>query len=295
MLPAEVVEKLFKFINVGAGKNPIPIDLGSLRGCETLPDKKKTIYSIIRAATGFLDKKPARKMKGFLSDYLRNKENLVDLNDLCSKLEQAGGFGAEIADCFQSVLDDIKEIGFEEQTWDDLFLQERKIFVIDLGNEVGDSTHQLLDMMAGSLFNWQMSHDTGFLSIAIDEVADQDFSRGAPLHTTVKQGRKFHTALLGATQDYFNQGSSYLDTMKQANIKSFGRPGKSEDRVAQKLEYRDAIDAGFNKFKAGDTILELDAYNKETGENEALTVKGRGVNFVETPLYEKFKELYGVF
>ncbi len=147
-------------------------------------------------------------MKGFLSDYLRNKENLVDLNDLCSKLEQAGGFGAEIADCFQSVLDDIKEIGFEEQTWDDLFLQERKIFVIDLGNEVGDSTHQLLDMMAGSLFNWQMSHDTGFLSIAIDEVADQDFSRGAPLHTTVKQGRKFHTALLSATQDYFNQGSS---------------------------------------------------------------------------------------
>ncbi len=80
--------------------------------------------------------------------------------------------------------------------------------------------------------------------------------------------------------------------MKQANIKSFGRPGKSEDRVTQKLEYRDAIDAGFNKFKAGDTILELDAYNKETGKNEALTVKGRGVNFVETPLYEKFKEEY---
>ncbi|WP_294412603.1 hypothetical protein [uncultured Ruminococcus sp.] len=176
-----------------------------------------------------------------------------------------------------------------------MFLQESKIFVINLGNEVGDSTHQLLDMLAGSLFNWQMSHDTGFLSIAIDEVADQDFSPGAPLHTTVKQGRKFHTALLGATQDYFNQGSSYLDTMKQANINSFGRPGKSEDRVAQKLEYRDAIDAGFNKFKAGDIILELDAYNKETGENEALTLNGRVVNFVETPLYEKFKEIYGCY
>ncbi len=76
-------------------------------------------------------------------------------------------------------------------------------------------------------------------------------------------------------------------------MKSFCRPGKSEDRVAQKLGFRDAIDAGFYKFNAGDEILEFDGYNKETGENEALTIKGRAVNFVETPLYEKFKELYG--
>ena len=78
-------------------------------------------------------------------------------------------------------------------------------------------------------------------------------------------------------------------------MKSFCRPGKSEDRVAQKLGYSSAVDAGFNKFKAGDTILEFDGYNKETGENEALTMKGRVVNFIETPLYEKFKEIYVCF
>ncbi len=295
MLPDEVVEKLFRFINIGAeyGMDMIPVDLGSLRGCETLPDKKRAIYSVLRAATGPIDKGTSRKLKGFLSDYLKDKEYSVSLNNLCSELEKTGGFGAGVADCVQSVLDDINEVGYEEQTWDDLFLQERKIIVINLGNEVGDSTHQLLDMMVGSLFNWQMSHDSGFLSIAIDELIDQDFSTGSPLQTIVKQGRKFHTALIGATQDYYNQGSSYLDVMKQANMKSFCRPGKSEDRVAQKLGYSNAVDAGFNKFKAGDTILEFDGYNKETGENEALTIKGRVVNFVETPLYEKFKELYG--
>lgn len=295
MLPAEVVEKLFKFINVGAeyGMDMIPIDLGSLRGCETLSDKKRAIYSVLRAAAGPIDKGTSRKLKGFLSDYLKDKEYSVSLNNLCSELEKTGGFGAGVADCVQSVLDDINEVGYEEQTWDDLFLQERKIIVINLGNEVGDSTHQLLDMMVGSLFNWQMTHDSGFLSIAIDELIDQDFSTGSPLQTIVKQGRKFHTALIGATQDYFNQGSSYLDVMKQANMKSFCRLGKSEDRVAQKLGYSNAVDAGFNKFKAGDTIIEFDGYNKETGENVALTIKGRVVNFVETPLYEKFKELYG--
>ena len=292
MLPTEVVEKLFRFINVGAGKDPVPVDLGSLRGCDTLPDKKRAIYSVLRAATGAIDKRISRKLKGLLSDYLTDKEGSVDLNNLCSKLEQAGSFGTEIADRIESVLSDIREVGYEKQNWDDLFLQERKIIVINLGNEVGDTNHQLLDMMVGSLFNWQMTHDSGFLSIAIDELIDQDFSTGSPLQTIVKQGRKYHSALIGATQDYYNQGSSNLDTMKQANIKSFCRPGKSEDRVAQKLGYRDAIDAGFNKFKVGDTILEFDGYNKETGENEALTMKGRVVDFAETYLYEKFKEEY---
>lgn len=292
MLPAEVVEKLFKFINVGKKQASIPVDLGSLRGCETLPDKKRAIYSVLKAATGPLDKSSTRKLKGFLSDYLKDKEYSVSLNDLCSKLEGTGGFGTEVADCVQSVLNEIEEVGFEEQTWDDLFLQEHKIIVINLGNEVGESTHQLLDMMVGSLFNWQMSHDKGFLSIVIDELKDQDFSKGSPLNTIVTEGRKFHTALMGATNDYFNQGSANLDTMKQANIKSFCRPSKSEDRIAQKLGYKDAIDVGFNKFKVGDTIIEFDGYNKETGENEPLTIKGRVVDFVETPLYKKFKEIY---
>jgi len=178
-------------------------------------------------------------------------------------------------------------------TWEELFKKhERKIIVIDLGVEVGDSTHQLLDMLVGSLFNWQMSHDNGFLSIAIDELIDQDFSTGSPLQTIVKQGRKFHTALIGATQDYFNQGSSHLDTMKQANIKSFCRPGKSEDRVAQKLGYNNAVDAGFNHFKPGDMILDFDGFNKFTGENESLVMSGRAVDFVDTPLYDEFKKKY---
>lgn len=139
---------------------------------------------------------------------------------------------------------------------------------------IEESSHQLLDMLVGSLFNRQMTHDSKFLSIVIDEMIDQDFSKDSPLSAIVKQGRKFHTALLGATQDYYNQGSSSLDTMKQANIQSFCRPGKSEDHVAQKLGYSNVIDAGFHKSKAGDTIIEFYAYNKDTGINEAITLSG---------------------
>lgn len=296
MLPADVVEKLFRFFNIGAddGMDKIPVDLGSIKDCETLPDKKKSIYCVLRAAIGNISKTVSRKLKGFLSDYLKNKEHSVSLKTLYTKLELSDDFGSEIADNIYSVIVDIENIGFEAQTWSDLFLREQKIIVINLGDEVGDNTHQLLDMMVGSLFNWQMLHDSAFLSIVIDELIDQDFSTGSPLQTVIKQGRKFHTALIGATQDYFNQGNSNLDAMKQANIKSFCHPGKSEDRVAQKLGYSNAFDAGFNKFKVGDTILEFDGYNKESGANEALTLKGRVVDFIQTPLYEKFKQKYDI-
>lgn len=64
--------------------------------------------------------------------------------------------------------------------------------------------------------------------------------------------------------------------------------------MAQKLGYSNAIDAGFHKFKSGDTILEFDAYNMEIGGNEAITLRGCVVDFVDTPLYEKFKREYGI-
>ena len=38
--------------------------------------------------------------------------------------------------------------------------------------------------------------------------------------------------------------------------------------------------------------MQFDALNKETGENEPLTLRGRVVNFIETALYEKYKAEY---
>lgn len=56
--------------------------------------------------------------------------------------------------------------------------------------------------------------------------------------------------------------------------------------------YDNAKDAGFNKFKAGDVIMDFDAYSKETGWNEPITLRGRVVDFAETPLYDRFLREY---
>ncbi len=298
MLPREVVDKLFCFILVGVGQGHIPIELGSLEDCGNLSDKKRMIYSLLAAALGktdqdkAIDKRKKNALKSFLSDYLKNKSDTVNFADMLAKMEQDGRVDADIIDTLADILGEIDEIGCDRISWGDLFEREKRIIVIDLGNEVGDDTHVMLDILAASLFSGQMQHDNKFLMIAIDELKDQNFAPNSILRSIVSDGRKFHTALIGATQDYFDQRHPQLDAMRQANIKSFCRPGKSGDKIAQELGFNDAIGAGFNKFKAGDVIMDFDAFNREIGANEPTVLRGRVVDFAETPLYDRFLREY---
>ncbi len=298
MLPRDVVDKLFCYISVGVGRGHIPINLGSLKGCNNLPDKKRVIYSLLAAALGKMGPDKAivsQKKKGlqhFLSDYLHGKNDTVDFVDMLTKMEKDGRIDTDIIDTLVDILGELDEIGCEAVSWGDLFEREKKIIIIDLGIEVGDDTHVLLDLLAASLFNWEMVHDSKFLTIAVDEMKDQNLAPNSPLRSIITDGRRFHTALIGATQDYFDQRHPHLDAMRQASIRSYCRPGKSEDKVAQMLGFKDAQDAVFPKFKPGDIIMELDAYSKDIGENEPVTLRGRVVDFVETPFYERFKREY---
>lgn len=298
MLPREVVDALFCFIQIGYDQDNIPIDLGLLEGCKNLSDKKNMIYRLLAAALGKTDPDKAvasRKKKAlqhFLSDYLRDKEGTVDFTDLLSEMERDGRIDTDIIESLFDIFGEIDAIGYEPISWGKLFERENRIIVIDLGNEVSDDTHVMLDILAASLFSWQMLHDSKFLSIAVDELKDQNFAPNSILRSIITDGRRFHTALIGATQDYFDPQHPQLDAMRQANIQSFFRPGKSEDKIAQKLGYTNADDTGFSKFNEGDVIIDFDAYSKETSANEPTVLRGKVVDFVDTPLYDRFLREY---
>ena len=298
MLPENVVNCLFRFISVGVDQEPIPIDLGSLKDCVKLPDKKRAIYKVLEAALGktandrVKDTKRKDALKSFLSAYLKDKTDKVDMLSMIEAAGSDNSMGAAVTDQLHPIFEKIAEIGYSDAGWGDLFADTNRILVLDLGNEIGDSSHKLLDILTASLFNWQTAHDSQFLDIVIDELAEQNLNKESPLHTIVTQGRKFHTALWGATQRYSNPNNPSVNTMKQAAIQSFCRPGTSENQIAQKLGYANAFDAGFHQFQAGDTIMQFDAFSKETGENEPITIRGKVVNFNETPLYTKFQREY---
>lgn len=292
MLPEDVVDNLLKFITVGVGQDKIPVNFLDFSSCSSSEEARMLIRTIFLTCAGKLTDKQDKRLDAYIYQYLdTHNVSDININEMCEELKESGAILRHIAEAVEPVIDHFKRIGFENKSWADLFAED-KVLIMNLGNEVGNTTHQLLDILVNSVFRWHIEHDTNFLSVIVDELKDQNLSKNSPLNTLISEGRKFHTALWGAKQDFFNQGSSYDDVLKQSNLKSFCRPGKSDDRIAKTLGYSNAIAAGFNNFRAGDVIMDSDFYNRELDMNTPTVIKGRVVDFVETHLYDLFKEKY---
>ena len=295
-LPAKVVDALFEFIEVAAGKRKLPVNPLCIGDCTGLPAKKRRIVGFIKAIAGKLDKEETRKLTGIISDMLKRYPNItsVTIEMLRNALKRGGKFGNHVYSLISSTLDDIDTIGFEERGWSEFFEESKRIPVLSFGNESGDNVHSLLDAIISSAFEWQRLHNASPLSIVIDEVKDQNFAEGSPLHTILTQGRKFNTRFVGMTQQYISTSSHAIDAVKEAGIKIFFKPAKSLDRIATELGYKNPADAGFGAMGLGDIILCADLFNKEDGVNEPIVIHAKVLKFVDTYLYAKFKKEYGI-
>ncbi|WP_303838783.1 hypothetical protein [Ruminococcus flavefaciens] len=295
-LPPEVVDALFEFIEVADGKRKIPVNLLLIGDCSGLPARKRRIVSFIKAIAGKLDKDETRSLTGVISDMLKRYPNITSVSTemLRNALKRGGKVGNHVFSLISSTLDDIDKIGFEEQGWAEFFEKTKKIPVLYLGNESGDKEHSLLDALIASAFEWQRDHDTAPLSIVVDEIKDQCFAEGSPLHTILTQGRKFNTKFIGMTTEYISIGSRAIDVVKEAGIKIFFRPAKSLERIAVELGYKNAANAGFGSMGIGDIILCAELYNKIDGVNEPIVIHAKAIKFIDTPLYGKFQKEYGI-
>lgn len=294
-LPEEVVNALFEFIDVADGKQKLSVNLLFIGDCSGLPAKKRRIVGFIKAIAGKLDKDENRTLTGIISDMLKRESNASSITTemLRNALKRGGKVGNHVFSLISSTLDDIDNIGFEEQGWAEFFENTKKIPVLSFGNESGDNVHSLLDAVIASAFEWQRDHGTAPLSIVVDEIKDQNFTEGNPLHTILTQGRKFHTKFIGMTQHYISTSSHAIDVVKEAGIKIFFKPAKSLDKIAAELEYKNPADAGFGAMGIGDIILSAELFNKIDGVNESVVIHAKTIKFIDTPLYDKFKELYG--
>ena len=295
-LPADVVDAMFEFIEVAAGKRKLPINPLFIGDCPGLPAKKRRIVGFIKAIAGKLDKEETRELTGIVSEMLKRypKESSVTTDMIRNTLKRGGKTSRHVFSLISSTLDDIDTIGFEECGWAEFFEKSKKIPVISFGNESGDKVHSVLDAMISSAFEWQRDHDSAPLSIVIDEIKDQNFAEESPLHTILTQGRKFHTRFIGMTQHYVSTTSHAIDVVKEAGIKIFFRPSKSLDRIATELGYRNPADAGFGSMGIGDIILCAELFNKVDGVNEPVVLHAKAIKFVDTPLFEQFKKEYDI-
>lgn len=292
-LPKEVVNALFEFIDIGAGQSKLPINPLNIGDCNNLPAKKRRIMGVIKAITK-LDKDEIKITEGIISDMLKKAPMLAVISTemLRNGLKRGGKVGNKVFSLINSTLNDIENMGFEEQGWDEFFEKTKKIPVLLLGDETDEQVHPVLDVLVASAFAWQRDHNTAPLSIVIDEIKMQNFAEGSPLHTILTQGRKFNTKLVGMTQQYISTGSHSIDVMKEAGIKVLFKPAKSFDRIAAEFGYKNSADAGFGSMGIGDFILSCDVFNKVDGVNEELVIHCKTLRFVDTPLYQRFKTEY---
>ncbi len=295
-LPTEVVDALFEFIDVADGKQKLPVNLLFVGDCSGLPAKKRRIVGFIKAIAGKLDKDETRTLTGIISEMLKRHSTVssVTTEVLRTALKRGGKVGNHVFSLVSSTLDDIDTIGFEECGWAEFFEKSREIPVISFGNESGDKVHSLLDAMISSAFEWQRDHDTAPLTVVVDEIKDQNFTEGSPLHTILTQGRKFHTKFVGMTQHYISTTSHAIDVAKEAGIKIFFKPAKSLDRIATELGYKNPVDAGFGSMGIGDIILSAELFNKVDGVNEPVVIHAKAIKFIDTPLFEQFQKEYDI-
>lgn len=293
-LPEDIVNALFDFLPVKQGECP-PIDPLFIGDCKGLRAKKRRVVNFITITAGRLDNDEINTLEGLASDMLKkhNKLDTVPVQMLREMLKQGGKTGCKVYTMINSVLEDIQTIGCQKQGWNQFFEVSRKIPVILLENEEDSRVHPLLDVLLASLWAWQREHKNVPLAIAIDELKQQTFTNGSPLHSILTEGRKFGTKLIGMTQDYISRDTPSLEVMRQAGIKIFFAPSKSHEKIASELGYSNTADAGFGTMSVGDLILKADLFNKIDGTNEPAVIPGRTVRFVDSPLYAWFQREYG--
>lgn len=293
-LPLEVVDTLFEFINVGEEKGKFPINPLVVADCTGLPKKKRRIFGLIKAAAGTLDDDVSKIVMGVISDMLQQngKAPAINIGTLRNTLKNGGKESKKVYELISSTLDDIEKIGCAEQGWSELFESSKKILVISLGDESDEKVHSLLDLFVSSLYEWQRYHKTTPLTIVVDEIKKQNFEVGSPLHTLITEGRKFGAKLIGITQDYIPRGNRNINVMREADIKIFFEPANSRETIAAELGYKNAANACFGNLGKWEFILKSDCYSKEDLVNERLVITLKVLDFVDSPLYEKFKELF---
>ena len=293
-LPENVVNTLFDFLPVKQGER-LPIDPLYVGDCNGLPSKKHRIVSFLTAAAGKLDADEIKTLSGLVSCMLKQHDKLdtVSVQLLREMLEKGGRTGCKVHKLICSVLDDLQSIGYQPQGWSQFFETSKKIPVILLESEDDSRVHPLLDVMLASLWAWQREHKTVPLTIAIDELKQQTFTNGSPLHSILTEGRKFGAKLIGMTQDYVSRENPAMNVMWEAGIKIIFAPASSHERIASELGFSNVADAGFGAMKVGDLFLKADLFNKIDGTNEPTVIPGRTVKFVDSPLYAKYQCEYG--
>lgn len=255
----------------------IPVNLFLIDRDVSLSLQKKQLMGVLIAAMGELSSSQSNVLRTTLSQILSetdpNKQPRIE--DIKSKLNGKGITYENIRDRLDSLLDDIKESKMSNNSWGDLIKNTNKIIVIRTNSLFTECGNYLIDILLATLFNYQQENSTTPLDVFIDEIQNQNFSEKSPICKIMREGRKIHMSLFGATQDYYPRNTELGSVMGKAGTEIFLRPTpNSESVAATELRFNKADMTRFDSMGRGDIIVKGSLYNKNQGRNVSVTLSG---------------------
>lgn len=270
-LSSDFVDKYVTFHSVN--DDDIPVNIFNLSECKGMPDKKNLITGIISSAINNLSESQCSVLKQKISECISGDS--FDICNLMDKLDCDDNTIASLRNRLFDICEQLVEYGESRITWNDFISDSKPIIVISIDDGCLPTSHQLIDMMLASLYGYQIKNDDRQLDIFIDEIQDQNLNPQAPVARILKQGRKYHTSLVFATQISSSNSSDSAKIMKQAGTSVFFQPDSSSKKaVAAMLELKKGDTYKLDSLKVGECFIKSDIYNYSSNRNEPTVIKG---------------------
>lgn len=165
------------------------------------------------------------------------------------------------------------------------FLDKCKdIVIINIEESGGSNGSQLTDMLIASLFQAHL-HQSEYnpLCMFIDEIQNQNLSKGSVISRIIREGRKYLISLNYATQ--YISGTEISKLLSQASLNVCFRPEiNSLKSVAEMLGFSKKDVWKLNNMNVGECFIQGNFINFETGERDETVIHGKTLLLPDSPL-----------
>ena len=287
-LPQAFVDAKVTFWDIE--KNGLPVDIFRVDRTATLPTQKRLLLSVLNAGVGELSAPQRNRLSSVLSKKLSfiKPDEPIRTNDLLAMLQEDGVTYESLRSRLEPIFEDIDDLGMVQQSWADVFSRNNgKIIVIQTGCIGNGRGNQLIDMMLSNLFIYQQETPVIPLDIFVDEVQNQNVSTESPIARILREGRKFHCAFIGTTQDFYPFKNEVGKIMSKADTCIFHRPTpNSESAVAASLRFNKTDMSRFDAMQRGDAIAKGAFYSTAEKRNIPTILSGKLSPFDEPDFAE---------
>ena len=272
-LPGELIDKYFSFWSIST--DGVPVDLLSLEKCDTLPDKKNRLLSILSVAARVTGQVQERVLRRRLSPIVKAVEagQVRNLPETLRFFDENDPDQAEIRGRLEGVLDDLERLPTHYRNWDDFMRTQSKIAVITLPEEGVRNSKALVDMLLASLFSFKQHYRTGRCTVILDELEDLCLDREGPISLILRKGGKFGLSMILATQEFSTEKDNLGRLIGNCGLKVFFRPKDANLREISK--YTGVSSQQLAALQQGECVVTGGFYSKMSGRNKQTTLRGK--------------------